>query len=112
MKTLLAPILTILFCCTFPSVVFGNEFKTEVISSGILTITVPDNHVIHINSFTQEGGSSPELISASLNGASAVNVLAASRIDIDSPDPVNHIAITGSATLTVNAVASATLFLT
>jgi hypothetical protein len=99
--------------------VFAGEFKSRIITTSPLTITVLDDHFLRIWNFTQEGGGvDPGIVTVTINGQTA-NVLTASRIDtststLTSPTPeiINQVVIAGPAQVTVAPVAGATLFIT
>ena len=102
------------------SFVFAGEFKSKVITSSPLVITVPDNHFLKVTNFTQEGGVDRGVLTVTLNDETGgtANVLAASRIDlstgIDSqnpPESINRVIIAGPAQATVVPVVGATLFI-
>jgi hypothetical protein len=38
------------------SLVFAGEFKSRIITSSPLMVTIPDNHFLKVTNFTQEGG--------------------------------------------------------
>src|SRR6266478_4045184 len=71
------------------SFVFAGEFKSRIITSSPLTITIPDNHFLKVTNFTQEGGVDRGVLTVTLNSQTdqtgqtgqTANVLTASRID-------------------------------
>jgi len=106
------------------SFVFAGEFKSRIITSSPLMITVPDNHFLKVTNFTQEGGVDRGVLTVTLNGQSdqtgqTANVLTASRIDSSTgsnsqnpPEIINQVRIAGPAPVTVAPVLGATLFIT
>ena len=106
------------------SFVFAGEFKSRIITSSPLMITVPDNHFLKVTNFTQEGGVDRGVLTVTLNGQSdqtgqTANVLTTSRIDSSTgsnsqnpPEIINQVRIAGPAQVTVAPVLGATLFIT
>jgi hypothetical protein len=106
------------------SLVFAGEFKSRIITSSPLMITVPDNHFLKVTNFTQEGGVDRGVLTVTLNGQTdqtgqTANVLTASRIDSSTgsnsqnpPEIINEVKIAGPAQVTVAPVLGATLFIT
>src|SRR6266700_6773244 len=106
------------------SLVFAGEFKSRIITSSPLMITVPDNHFLKVTNFTQEGGVDRGVLTVTLNGQTdqtgqTANVLTASRIDSSTgsnsqnpPENINEVKIAGPAQVTVAPVLGATLFIT
>jgi len=109
------------------SFVFAGEFKSRIITSSPLMITIPDNHFLKVTNFTQEGGVDRGVLTVALNGQSdqtgqtgqTANVLTASRIDSSTggasqnpPEIINRVIIAGPAQVTVAPVLGATLFIT
>jgi hypothetical protein len=101
------------------SFVFAGEFKSHIITSSPLTITVQDDHFLRISNFTQQGGVDRGVVTVTINDQTA-NVLTASRVDTVSsggvsPTPleaINRVVIAGPAQVTVAPVLGATLFIT
>jgi len=106
---------------------FAGEFKSRIITSSPLMITVPDNHFLKVSSFTQEGGVDRGVVTVTLTGQTeqtgqtgqTANVLTASRIDSSTvgasqnpPEIINRVIIAGPAQVTVAPVLGATLFIT
>ena len=100
--------------------VFAGEFKSKVVTSSPLVITVPDNHFLKVTNFTQEGGVDRGVLTVTLTDETGgtANVLAASRIDLSTgtdsqnpPESINRVIIAGPAQVTVVPVVGATLFL-
>ena len=106
------------------TLVFAGEFKSRIITSSPLMITVPDNRFLKITNFTQQGGVDRGVLTATLNdqtdqNGQTVNVLTASRIDSSTgsnsqnpPEIINQVRIAGPAQVTVAPVLGATLFIT
>ena len=109
------------------SLVFAGEFKSRIITSSPLMITIPDNHFLKVSNFTQEGGVDRGVLTVTLNSQSdqtgqtgqTANVLTASRIDSSTgsasqnpPEIINQVRIAGPAQVTVAPVLGATLFIT
>jgi len=112
------------------SFVFAGEFKSRIITSSPLTITIPDNHFLKVTNFTQEGGVDRGVLTVTLNSQTdqtgqtgqtgqTANVLTASRIDSSTgsasqnpPEIINQVKIAGPAQVTVAPVLGATLFIT
>ena len=97
------------------SFVFAGGFKSRIITSSPLTITVPDEHFLRLRNFTQQGGVDRGVVTVTLNDQSA-NILTASRIDTSSvstsPEIMNQVVIAGPAEVTIAPVVGATLFIT
>jgi hypothetical protein len=100
--------------------VFAGEFKSRIITSSPLMITVPDNHFLKVSNFTQEGGADRGVLTVTLNDQTGqtANVLTASRIDSSTggaaqnpPEIINRVIIAGPAQVTVAPVLGATLFI-
>src|SRR6266446_8578184 len=88
------------------SLVFAGEFKSRIITSSPLMITVPDNHFLKVTNFTQEGGVDRGVLTVTLNDQTGqtANVLTASRIDLSTgtdsqnpPESINRVIIAGPA---------------
>ena len=97
------------------SFVFAGGFKSRIITSSPLTITVSDEQSLRVRNFTQEGGVDRGVVTVTLNDQSA-NVLTASRIDTSSlstsQETLNQVVIAGPAEVTIAPVVGATLFIT
>jgi len=112
---------TVAFCILGATTfVFAGEFKSKVITSSPLVITVPDNHFLKVTNFTQEGGVDRGVLTVTLTDETGgtANVLAATRIDLSTgtdsqnpPESINRVIIAGPAQVTVVPVVGATLFL-
>jgi hypothetical protein len=101
-------------------VAFANPFKSKIITSSALVITVPDDHFLKITNFTQEGGTDRGVVSVTLTGedGGSANVLTATRIDLSTgsnsqnfPEIGNRVVIAGPAEVTIAPVTGATLFI-
>lgn len=103
-----------------PGLVFAGGFKSKVITTSPLTITVPEGRFLKITNFTQEGGTDRGVVRVPLNSAGRfVNVLEATRIDSSTginfqnfPEIRNQVIIAGPAEAEVLPITGATLFIT
>ena len=102
------------------AVAFANPFKSKIITSSALVITVPDDHFLKITNFTQEGGTDRGVVSVTLTGedGGSANALSATRIDLSTgsnsqnfPEIGNRVVIAGPADVTVQPVTGAMLFI-
>jgi hypothetical protein len=131
MKIFFGRFLVACFLLVAASFVFAGEFKSRIITSSPLTITVQDDHFLRISNFTQQGGVDRGVVTVTLNSQTdqtdqtgqtgqTANVLTASRVDTVSsggvsPTPletINRVVIAGPAQVTVAPVLGATLFIT
>ena len=107
--------LTALFLWASATFAFAGPYKTEIITSSPLTITLPEGVFFKISNFTQEGGTTRGVVAVTINGVTA-NVLTASQINSSDltvpPEEINKVTIAGPATITIAPVANATLFIT
>jgi hypothetical protein len=103
-----------------PGLVFAGAFKSQVITTSALTITVPEDRFLKITNFTQEGGSDRGVVSVTLSGEAGgtANVLTATRIDLSTginsqniPEIGNQGIIAGPAEAEVLPVVGATLLI-
>ncbi|HEU5312221.1 MAG TPA: hypothetical protein VFU08_00245 [Candidatus Udaeobacter sp.] len=101
--------------------VFGGGFKSKIITTSPLTITVPDDRFLKITNFTQEGGVERAVVQVTLSGEAGgiANVLTAIRIDLSTgansqnfPEINNRVIIAGPAEVRVAPISGATLFIT
>jgi len=101
--------------------VFAGGFKSKVITTSPLTITVPDDRFLKITNFTQEGGTERAVVRVNLSGDAGgiANVLTATRIDFGTeinsqnfPETVNRVIIAGPADVRIAPVSGATLLIT
>ena len=99
----------------------NDGFKSKIITTSQLTITVPEDRFLKITNFTQEGGTDRGIVRVPLGGAAgAANVLTATRIDLSTginslnfPEIGNPpVIIAGPTEVTVPPVAGATLLIT
>jgi hypothetical protein len=120
MKMLTARYFVALAFFAAAAVAFANPFKSRIITSSALVITVPDDHFLKITNFTQEGGTDRGVVSVTLTGedGGSANVLSATRIDLSTgsnsqnfPEIGNRVIIAGPADVTVQPVTGATLFI-
>jgi hypothetical protein len=121
MKTLAARCFVALTFLAAAAVGLAGPFKSKVITSSALVITVPDDHFLKITNFSQEGGTDRGVVAVTLTGedGGSANVLTATRIDLstgansqNAPEFANRVVIAGPATVTVQPVTGATLFIT
>jgi len=103
------------------SVAFAHPFKSKIITTSPLVITVSDDQVLKIKNFSQEGGTDRGVVSVTFTGENGetANVLTAVRIDLSTgsnsqnfPEIGNPVIIAGPARVTVAPVTGATLFVT
>ncbi|MBO0694803.1 MAG: hypothetical protein J2P56_01750 [Verrucomicrobia bacterium] len=101
--------------------VFAGGFKSKIITTSPLTITVPDDRFLKITNFTQEGGTERAVVQVNLSGdaGGVANVLAATRVDLSTginsqsfPEATNRVIIAGPAEVRIAPVAGATLLIT
>ena len=99
---------------------FAHPWKSRIITTSTLTITVHNEEVLNNNNFSQEGGTDRGVVSVTFNGENGgtANVLAAIRIDLSTgansgnfPEISNRVIIAGPAEVTVVPVTGATLFI-
>src|SRR4030095_13566993 len=125
MKTVMNRCFVCLFLFSVTSAVFAGDFKSKIITTEPLVITVPDDHFLKITNFTQEGGTERAFVHVFLPGDSdsqntgAANVLVATRMNVSPransenfPETDNRVIIAGPAQVRVPPVAGATLFIT
>jgi hypothetical protein len=120
MKMLAARYFVALMFLAAAAVAVANPFKSKIITSSALVITVPDDHFLKITNFTQEGGTDRGVVSVTLTGeeGGSADVLSATRIDLSTgnnsqnfPEIGNRVIIAGPADVTVQPVTGATLFI-
>jgi hypothetical protein len=100
--------------------VFAGPFRSKVITSSPLNITVHDGQFLRVWNFTQQGGVDRGVVSVMLQDSQTANVLAATRTDLSNstsvspspPEVINRVTIAGPAQVTVAPVLGATLFIT
>ena len=103
------------------SFAFAHPFKSKIITTSPLMITVADDQRLNIKNFSQEGGTDRGVVSVTFTGENSgtANVLTAIRIDLSTgsnsqnfPEIGNRVTIAGPAQVTVAPVIGATLFIT
>ena len=101
--------------------IFAGGFKSKIIATSPLTITVPEDRFLKITNFTQEGGTERGVVRVNLSGdaGGSANVLTATRIDLSTginsqtfPEINNRVVIAGPAEVRVSPVPGATLLIT
>jgi hypothetical protein len=122
MKVFGVRFLVVLVLLAGASFAFGNPFKSKIITSSPLQISVPADHFLKITNFSQEGGTDRGVVAVTFNGegnSGTANVLTAIRIDFSTgsnyqnfPEIANKAIIAGPAEVTVAPVTGATLFIT
>ena len=113
--------LLVAFLLLNTGLVFAGGFKSKVITTSALTITVPEDRFLKITNFTQEGGTDRGVVHVTLGGEAGgtANVLTATRIDFSTginsqniPEIGNQVIIAGPTEVKVPPVAGATLIIT
>jgi hypothetical protein len=103
------------------SFAFAHPFKSRIITTSPLMITVGDDQRLNIKNFSQEGGTDRAVVSVTFTGENGgtANVLVATRTDFSTgansqnfPEIGNKVIIAGPAEVTVAPVTGATLFIT
>ncbi len=122
MKILGVRFLVVFVLLAGASFAVANPFKSKIITSSSLQISVPSDHFLKITNFSQEGGTDRGVVSVTFNGegnSGTANVLTAIRIDFSTggnyqnfPEIANKVIIAGPAEVTVAPVTGATLFIT
>jgi len=121
MKTSAARCVVAFFLLFAAAVAFAGQFKSKIVTTQALAITVPDDHFLKITNFSQEGGTDRGVVAVTFTGENggAANVLTATRIDFSTgsnsqnfPEIGNRVIIAGPAEVTVAPVTGATLFIT
>ena len=101
--------------------VFAGGFKSKIITTSPVTITVPDDRFLKITNFTQEGGTERGVVRVNLSGDAGgiANVLTATRIDLSTginaqnfPEISNQAIIAGPAEVRIAPIVGATLLIT
>jgi hypothetical protein len=99
----------------------AHPFKSKIITTSPLMITVGDEAILRIKNFSQEGGTDRAVVSVTLTGENGgtANVLTAIRTDLSTgsnagnfPEIGNQVIIAGPAQVTVAPITGATLFIT
>ena len=100
---------------------FAHPFKSKIITTAPLMITVGDDQFLNIKNFSQEGGIDRGVVSVTFTGENGgtANVLPAIRIDLSTgsnsknfPEIGNQVIIAGPAQVTVAPGLGATLSIT
>src|SRR5207245_4884835 len=122
MKTFGVRFLVVFVLLAGASFAVANPFKSKIITSSTLQISVPSDHFLKITNFSQEGGTDRGVVSVTLTGdenGGTANVLTATRVDLstgtnsqNAPEIINRAIIAGPAQVTVTPVIGATLFIT
>jgi len=103
------------------SLASAHPFKSRIITTSPLMITVGDDQRLNIRNFSQEGGTDRAVVSVTFTGENGgtANVLVATRTDLSTgansqsfPEIGNKVIIAGPAEVTVAPVTGATLFIT
>jgi hypothetical protein len=103
------------------SFAFAHPFKSRIITTSPLMLTVADDQSLNIKNFSQEGGTDRGVVSVTFTGENSgtANVLTAIRIDFSTgsnfqnfPEIGNKVIIAGPAQVTIAPVTGATLFIT
>jgi hypothetical protein len=123
MKSVMNRYVVFVFLLSVSSFAFGGEFKSKIVTTDALVITVPDDHFLKITNFTQEGGTDRAVVRVTLQGETndtngTADVLAASRIDLSTgaaaqnpPEQIARVIIAGPAQVKVRPVPGATIFI-
>ena len=122
MKTFGVRFLVVFVLLAGASFAVANPFKSKIITSSTLQISVPSDHFLKITNFSQEGGTDRGVVAVTFNSegnSGTANVLTAIRIDFSTggnyqnfPEIANKVIIAGPAEVTVAPVTGATLFIT
>ncbi len=119
MKMLAARCVVAVFLLFAAAVAFAGQFKSKIITTQVLAITVPDDHFLKITNFSQQGGTDRGVVEVTLQGDSesggTANVLTATLVDLNSqnaPEISNRVIIAGPAEVRIRPVTGATLFIT
>jgi hypothetical protein len=103
------------------SSILAGGFKTKIITTSPVTITIPEGRILKITNFTQEGGTDRGIVRVNLQGdaGGTTNVLTATRIDFSTgvnsqnlPEIGNQVIVTGPGEAKIPPVAGATLLVT
>ena len=123
MKTFAARCVVAFFLLFAVAVAFAGQFKSKIITTQALAITVPGDHFLKITNFSQEGGTDRGVVEVTLQGdtesGGTANVLTATRVDLstgtnsqNAPEISNRVIIAGPAEVRIRPVPGATLFIT
>ena len=111
----------VIFFLLNTGLVFAAGFKSKIVTTSSLTITVPEDRFLKITNFTQEGGTDRGVAGVTLGGdaGGTANVLVATRIDFSTginsqnfPEIGNQVIIAGPTEAKIPPVAGATLLIT
>jgi hypothetical protein len=120
MKIAARCLITVVMLAT-ASFAFAHPFKSRIITTSPLMITVDDGQRLNIKNFSQEGGTDRAVVSVTFTGdnGGTANVLVATRTDLSTgansqnfPEIGNKVIIAGPAEVTVAPIIGATLFIT
>ncbi len=123
MRKLVARLLVVFVIFAGAALAFAGDFKSKIITTQALVITVPDDHFLKITNFTQDGGIERAVVQVTLQGDSestgTANVLTATRIDFSTGANSQNfpeidsmrVIVAGPAQVRVAPVAGATLFI-
>jgi hypothetical protein len=123
MKIFVARLLVAFVMFAGAALAFAGDFKSKIITTQALVITVPDDHFLKITNFTQEGGTERAVVQVTLQGdtesTGTANVLTATRIDFSTGANSQNfpeidsmrVIVAGPAQVRVAPVAGATLFI-
>ena len=110
MKILGVRFLVVFVLLAGASFAVANPFKSKIITSSALQISVPSDHSLKITNFSQEGGTDRGVVAVTFNGegsSGTANVLTAIRIDFSTggnyqnfPEIANKVIIAGPGTIT------------
>src|SRR5947208_1517047 len=101
--------------------VFAGGFKSKIVTTSQLTITVPQDRFLKITNFTQEGGTDRGVVRVTLSGHAGgiANVLTATRIDSSTginsqnfPEIGSQVIIAGPTEVKIPPVSGATFLIT
>jgi hypothetical protein len=119
MKMLAARGVVAFFLLFAAAVAFAGQFKSKIITTQVLAITVPDDHFLKITNFSQEAGTVRGVVEVTLQGdtesSGPAHVLTATLVDLNSPNApeiTNRVIIAGPAEVRIRPIAGATLFIT
>ncbi len=123
MKIFAARCLIALVILAAASFAFAGQFKSKIITTQALVITVPDDHFLKITNFSQQGGTDRGVVEVTLQGdtesGGTANVLTATRVDLstgansqNAPDITNRVIIAGPAEVRIRPIVGATLVIT
>ena len=123
MKTSAARCVVAFFLLFAAAVAFAGQFKSKIVTTQALAITVPDDHFLKITNFSQQGGTDRGVVEVTLQGdtesSGTANVLTATRVDLstgtnaqNAPEITNRVIIAGPAEVRIRPIPGATLFIT